>query len=163
MSNLEKYGVEYVLQVQTIRDKGMETSLTRYGVKYPLQNIEIFKKSQNNSVSYTDYTLPSGKTVKLQGYEKYAMDILLKQYKEDEIKSDRQDMPEIWYEHSSKKKRYFTDFYIPKDNLIIEVKSIYTYQKDLIKNICKALFTRKFGYKFEFWIIDKQGKILYVI
>jgi len=65
-------------------------------------------------------------------------------------------MPEIKYFLNNKEKRYYPDILIKSENLIIEVKSDYTYKKDLIKNILKALATRKLGYDFEFWIYDKD-------
>lgn len=48
------------------------------------------------------------------------------------------------------------DIWIKYENRIIEVKSYYTYKKDLIKNIMKALATRKLNYNFEFWVYDKN-------
>jgi hypothetical protein len=129
-TNLLKYGYKNAAQSPDVELKRL-TNIEKYGVEHPNQVGEFFEKQLESANKYKEYTLPSGKIVKLQGYEKYAMDIL--------IKSDRQEMPEIWYEHSGKKKRYFTDFYIPKDNLIIEVKSII-----LIKGILLRTFVRHY-------------------
>jgi len=52
-------------------------------------------------------------------------------------------------------KYYFPD--IPHKNLIIEVKSTWTYQKEEEKNQIKAAATRVHGYEFEFWIFDLKG------
>lgn len=42
-----------------------------------------------------------------------------------------------------------------------DVKSDYTYKRELIKNIMKALATRKLSYNFEFWIYDnKMSKLI---
>lgn len=38
---------------------------------------------------------------------------------------------------------------------------MYTYNKELIKNIMKALATRKLRYNFEFWIYTKEAKNTY--
>lgn len=38
-----------------------------------------------NGYKYKEYTLPSGEIVKCQGYENFALDILLKTYKEKDI------------------------------------------------------------------------------
>ena len=65
-------------------------------------------------------------------------------------------MPEIKYFLNGKQKRYYPDIWIKSENIIIEVKSDYTYKKDLIKNILKALATRKLNYNFEFWVYDKN-------
>jgi len=39
--------------------------------------------------------MPSGDIRKVQGYEPFALDILVKKYKEDDIKTDRKDIPRI--------------------------------------------------------------------
>ena len=48
-----------------------------------------------------------------------------------------------------KKHRYFPDFYIPKDNLIIEVKSTFTYNKELEKNLLKEQCVKDAGFKYK--------------
>jgi len=96
---------------------------------------------------------------KVQGYENRALDILLKEYSEDEILTDRKDVPEIWYiGEDNKKHRYYTDIYIPKDNLIIEVKSTWTYSDKhdpakLDKNVRKQIGSVIAGYNFKFMIL----------
>ena len=60
-------------------------------------------------------------------------------------------MPEIWYYNpkDNRKHRYIPDIWIPKDNLIIEVKSIYTYNKYIEKNNLKkdAVLSNGFNYQ----------------
>lgn len=60
------------------------------------------------------------------------------------------------YIQDNKEHKYFPDFYIKSKNLIIEVKSEWTYKILLIKNILKALAVRKAGYNFEFWIYTRN-------
>jgi hypothetical protein len=47
------------------------------------------------------------------------------------------------------------DFYLEKLNLIIEIKSSYTYNYDLEKNLSKEKFSKLNGYNFLF-LIDKD-------
>lgn len=115
-----------------------------------------FERSSETSKSFKDYKTPSGDIRRIQGYENIALDELLKNFNENEILTDNKDMPKIIY-YLDKERRYFTDIYIPKHNKIIEVKSTYTYKKDLIKNIMKAFAARKLGYDFEFWIYNQKG------
>lgn len=61
-------------------------------------------------------------------------------------------MPKISYKLNQKEFKYYPDIYIKSENKIIEVKSSWTYEKNLVKNILKALATMKLGYSFEFWI-----------
>jgi hypothetical protein len=112
---------------------------------------------------YKDYELPSGKNIRIQGYEHIALDELVNNYKEDDILTSRKDMPEIYYNFQYilednkvifKKHRYYPDIYIKSENKMIEVKSYYTYKLNLIQNIHKALATRKLGYDFQIWIIN---------
>ena len=44
-TNFEKYGSEYVGQVQEFKDKIKETNLERYGVEHPAQNQDVMKKT----------------------------------------------------------------------------------------------------------------------
>ena len=159
---LDRYGVEYTLQVPEIRDKGKKTMIEKYGVEYPMQNIDIFERSVYKSKSVKKYTMPSGTEVNIQGYENFALDILLKEFKEDEILNLRTDMPVIKYQFKNVNRVYFPDIYIPKINKIIEVKCLWTYKVDLIKNIIKSIYTRKLGYDYEIWIFDKK-KLLHII
>jgi hypothetical protein len=134
LTHQEKLGVDNPMQSILVREKSKNTSMERYGVEHPGQNPEIHEKMQK--YRWYDVTLPSGKTVKLQGYERYYIFDLLKKYNEKEIIVLRKDMPEIWWiDDYEKKHRYFADFYIPKDNLLIDVKSMYTYslKRDKIK------------------------------
>jgi len=60
-------------------------------------------------------------------------------------------MPEFWYDN--KKHRYYPDFYVPKDNLIIEVKSGYTLNKNRKRNDMKFESVKNAGYNFKLMII----------
>jgi len=150
-TNIKKYGEEFPFL------KMKETCLEKYGFEYACQNPEISEKVLKHSTK--KYILPSGKETYIQGYENYALDILLKEFTEDEILNSRTDMPVIRYQHKNVNRRYFPDIYIPKINKIIEVKSTWTYKRDLIKNIIKAIYTRKLGYDYEVWIFDKNKLI----
>lgn len=78
-----------------------------------------------NTGSVKKYTLPSGEIVPLRGYEPQFLDHVFKHklLSEDEIIYE---VSHVKYELSGKIRRYFPDFYIPKWNLIIEIKSSFT-------------------------------------
>lgn len=115
------------------------------------------EKAQKNSKKYKEYTMPSGAIRNVQGYEPFALDILNKLYTEDEIKTDRKDVPRIKYTANDKCRYYFPDIYIPSKNMIIEVKSTWTYKckQDNIKE--KAEATIAAGYTYEIWVFDRNG------
>ena len=130
-------------------DKKVATHLKNFGVDYPAQHLETFEKQQKNKYKRKEIELPSGKVVKLQGNEPFTLlNELLIKYDESEIIMGNKNMPEIWYDFENKKHRYFPDFYIPKENLIIEVKSEYTLQKQWDKNQAKFQAVKDAGFNF---------------
>jgi len=164
---LSNFGVDHPSQSVDVREKSKETTLENYGVENPSQSpiIKQLKKktmmknygvpnpiylTTRNGYKYHLYEMPSGKIIKLQGYEPKLMDNLLLTYSEDDILYEKQDMPEIWYLSSENNTwhRYYPDFYIPKENLVLEVKSEYTYKANLQMNIDKKEATICLGYNY---------------
>ncbi len=126
--------------------------IEKYGVKYPSQNPEISERQQKGSYKLKEYKLPSGKIIKIQGYENLALDELLKYYNESDIITSRELMPELFYNQNNKTRRYFPDIYIPKENLIIEVKSEYILNLKLEEFIFKQKCTIDKGFDFQLLI-----------
>jgi hypothetical protein len=126
-----------------------ETMLEKYGVEHSMHVPEIAEKAFLNSHKWKIYTLPSGKEIKVQGYENFALDELLSAYSEDEILHSRSDMPEIFYLDNDRKRRYYPDFYVPSENLVVEVKSDYTLNADFDVFEMKKRATEELGFKFQ--------------
>jgi hypothetical protein len=154
---IERYGVENIAQSSEVREKIKQTCLERYGVEYSSQSQEIQEKTQKNAKKYKEYTMPSGTIRKVQGYEPFALDELIKLYDESDIITDRKEIPRITYNINDKKRYYFPDIYISTQNKIIEVKSTWTYKskQDSIEE--KASATKSAGYIYEIWIYDSKG------
>ena len=152
---IEKYG-GHPMHNEIVKGKVKETCLERYGC-HPAQRPEIQEQIQKSGKTYKCYTMPSGELRQIQGYEHFALDILVKEYTEEHIKSNRRDVPRILYEYNNKQKYYFPDIYLPHMNLIIEVKSTWIYKKEEEKNQIKAAAARAQGYQFEFWIFNNKG------
>jgi len=57
-----------------------------------------------------------------------------------------------WDSQLNKERTAIPDFYLPDENLIIEIKSNYTYNKTNIKNKVKAY--KKLGYSFKLELFD---------
>lgn len=151
----EKYG-GFPAQSKEIQEKIKQTNLEKYGC-HPSQTNEVIEKINKKSKSYKKYKMPSGIERNVQGYEPYALDILLKEYTEEQIKTDRKDIPRIKYTYNNIDKYYFPDIYIPDKKLIIEVKSKWTYSLDLDKNLSKKQATIEAGYSYEFWCFNNKG------
>lgn len=147
-TNLEKYGCEHNMQNTTIRSKAIATWVEKYGVGNPLQNANIFEKSQKRMFRRKEYKWKTGEISIVQGNEPIVLtELEEKGYSFSDVRTDQKDMPEIWYEFEEKNKRYYSDIYIPKENLLIEVKSEYTIRCDVEKNTAKFDATRQLGYE----------------
>lgn len=57
--SLDKYGVEYTLQAKEVRERGEQTMLKKYGVRHPLQSDEIMRKMTQSF--YEHGTVPTSK------------------------------------------------------------------------------------------------------
>jgi hypothetical protein len=147
---LEKYGFDNPSKSDIIKIKKEETTLLNYGVKNPSQSLEIFEKSQI-----------SGKKIKLHEcglmyrgtYEKDFLDFCVSNNIEVEkgITLD--------YIYNGVKKYYHSDFFIPKLNMICEIKSSYYYDLYKDRNESKKEFTISKGYNFMFIINKNYEKI----
>ena len=158
-TNLENLGVEYPGSSKKVQDKMKESNLEKHGYENAMQNIDIFIKQQESSYKLKEYIFPSGKIIKCQGYEPFTLDILLQTYNEESIIIETHLIPKIKYELDGTKHYYFPDIFLPNENKIIEVKSDYTYNALLEKNLAKRKATLDNGYLFEFWIFDKNKNL----
>jgi len=167
----EKYGVDYPQQNAEIRERTNQTNLKKYGqrgfnpikvketmnekygVDYPLQNIDIFEKCQKAQTKaqfkYKEKILPSGRKIFYQGYEGYVIDYILQSnlVNEEDIENERFLVPVIPYIFENKKRKYFPDIFIKSKNMLIEVKSNYTYAKDINKNLAKQNAAKQLGFR----------------
>lgn len=160
-----KYGVKHYFITDEFKEKTCKTNILKYGVPHHSQNSVISELILKNSYMTKQYTFPSGKIINYQGYENFAFDELinLEKISEDDILTNRQDVPEIWYkDKTGKLRRHFVDIYIKSQNRCIEVKSTWTNQE---KN---NVFEKKhsainLGYNYEIWIFDRNGNKLEVL
>jgi hypothetical protein len=173
---LEKYGVDNISKLESIKLKKEETMfrnygrtnnmgvnceimaknmVNKYGVKWSAHLQHLADDMQFNRFKKRNLLItPSGKRIFLQGYEVNAYNILIDEgYMEDDILYRKIDMPKIMYHFEDKERRYYPDFYIKSNNLIIEVKCKYTYEIDKEKNDTKFLFTKKLGYNHRLMIL----------
>jgi very-short-patch-repair endonuclease len=129
-----------------MKEKTKETNLKNLGVENPMQNLEIHKKAElsGKKIKYFNDNIYYRGT-----YEKDFLDLCFKHnINVENIKGFK-------YQYIDKQKIYFPDFYLPDYNLIIEIKSDYTYNKELEKNLLKESAMIDYGYNFLF-IINKN-------
>lgn len=142
------------------REKYVETCTERFGSANPSQNATVHAKKMKSTYRTREFTFPSGKVVRLKGYEPKAVEELLKTYHESEIITETELIPVIpYFENDGSSHVYFPDIYIPKDNLLVEVKSQYTYNGFIgwyNTNKLKEAASISEGYNFKFMIMSKK-------
>jgi len=140
-TKLEKYGSE-TFNNQKKKEK---TCLNKYGVRHTNQFPEIWNKIQKNSFKTSTYN-----GILYQG--SYELDFLIFCNKNNIIVERG---PAIPYNVNNNTKIYHSDFFIRDKNLIVEIKSTYTYKNNIKINFFKKESCEKLGYNFVF-IIDKN-------
>lgn len=145
---MEKYGVDNVLKSDIVRNNIKKTCLLKYGVENASQCPEIFSKQQKSRFEINNF---NDTDIYYQGT--YEHDFLEKYY--NAYKIEKATPIEYFYDGSIRV--YYPDFFLPEYNLIVEIKSIYTFEKYLNKNTAKKEKCIELGYNFIF-IIDKDYK-----
>ena len=186
---LEKYGDEYVINSQYTRNKikeklGVERPqyLDNYGeicrnsyiknhghefkhTEETIERIKATKIEKYGSVMaatsrYREYTFPSGKVVKIQGYEDVALTKLLETYDENDLIVGRKNIEKICgsflYLNPDNQREhiYYPDIFVKPEDKFIEVKSPFTYKAHERINALKRQCVIDRGFCFEFWIIQ---------
>ena len=119
---------------------------------------EIHSKKKKTSFSTKEYEFKTGEIEFVQGYEPFALKILEERgYNYEDIKIE---YIGINYIFNKKKCIHLPDIYIPKENIIIEVKSTRTYDLHKERNIQKQLYAMAQGYIYYFWIFDYKGNLI---
>lgn len=119
--------------------------------------ISAMQKVASSAFKFKNFTMPSGAIRRVQGYEPWAMNLLLETFPEHQIETLAGSDFNIPYTFEQKRRRYFPDIKVL--NRIIEVKSDYTFAKELDKNFAKMLATVAEGYEFEFWVFSQKGTL----
>ena len=148
-TNIKLFGCASSFGNKNIQEKSKKSMIANYGVEFPIQNPEIYNKMVKSSYKFKEYKWKTGEISLVQGYELIVLKELEdKGYSFDMILTDSIDMPEIWYNFDNNLHRYYPDFYIPKENLIIEVKSEWTLKLHGDKNQAKFEATKSLGFDF---------------
>lgn len=165
----QKLGVEYSWQSSKILKKCRETLFEHTGYNFPAQDPSILNQILSTKIKkygdylipmakYKEYQMPSGKIVKVQGNENYALNILLKTYDEDDIIIGRKNIENeigkiVYLGPDNKSHMYYPDIYIKSNNKIYEIKSQFTYNVHKTINELKKQAVLDKQIDFEFIII----------
>jgi hypothetical protein len=146
----DRYGVDNVFKSAFIKQKIKNTLIEKYGVDNPMKFLAFFEKAQKSSIKKLKYD----KSITYQG--SYELDFINYCISKN-IKIENG--PVIDYIHYNLNRKYYSDFYLPDYNLIIEIKSSWTFKRDYDENISKEIYSKSSGFNFIF-IIDKDYSIL---
>ncbi|ADB04136.1 Csr/MutH/archaeal HJR family nuclease [Marseillevirus marseillevirus] len=159
-----KFGVDYPMQNEEVKGKTVASNLERFGERNAMQNSEILEKQQRAAFRYKTYTFPSGRQMDYQGYEHFAIDLLLKRgIPEENIHNPLKKGIRIPYTFKEKNRLYNPDIFVDSLNLLVEVKSSWTYKgKKEYKELClfKLSACREQGYKTLLLVFSESGEIL---
>ncbi len=158
---LERYGVDHISKSKDIQSIKRQSCMNKYGVEFPMQYPEFSEKACKNSFLMKKYVLPSGKIIKVQGYEPFALkDIInIDKIDENDIITGCKNVPTIWYNDlQGNKHRHFVDIFIPSQNKCIEVKSNWTVKLNNV--FLKQKAAKELGYNYEIWVYDNKGNII---
>lgn len=158
---LEKYGVSNPALSSELMEKANKTREQKFGNSNMFKTshfVEETKKSnmlkygtEHSPANYNlkEYIWKTGEKIMVQGNEPIVLEELENMgYKFTDILTERKDMPKIHYIFNGIEHRYYPDFYIPSENLIIEVKSEWTLKAQLEKNLKKFDAVEKMGFNF---------------
>jgi hypothetical protein len=144
----------------TIGRKIKDTNLQRYGTEIPMHNEELFIKQKVACFKMKDYTLPSGRIVKVQGYEPFALNMLMSHYGEADVVVSRRDLPKFFYTIDGKLHKYYPDVYVKSTNTIVEVKSMWTSTKNVEVDKLKMESVINNGCNFRRLIFNGKGELI---
>lgn len=137
--------------------------IENYGTKHPSHNTHYFLNKQKSGFKYKNYTLDGVSFSRLQGYEPYGILYIVKTLgiqPKNIITGRNENIPEIYYTLNGKKSRYYPDIYVEDINTIFEIKSNYTYNQYLDRNIAKKEAAIKLGYTHITLIFDRKGNLI---
>lgn len=141
-TSLKKYGVEYPSSCPSIKRKIAETNLKRYGIECPVIRSSPYK--------FKEFKWKTGEVSLVQGYEPIVLKELEdKGYTYEEVVTGPNRVPTIPYIFEGEEHLYFPDIFIPKENLVIEVKSDYTLNINYEKNQAKFSAVKSQGFDFQ--------------
>lgn len=139
-------------------NKTIQTNRTPERKQEIVENIQKAKRGKSKRKLFT---FPSGNIVSVQGYEPWALELLLKNgIDETDITVNFEEMPKTVYFFKEKQRRYFPDIYIKSQNKIIEVKSTYIFIKDYEQNLAKYFRCKSLGIEMEFYIFEDNKQLV---
>jgi hypothetical protein len=169
-TTLKRYGVENAFQAERFKEKSKRTMLRRYGAEHNMQVPEFFEANQNSRHKRHKIEV-KGKIFSYQGYEHYALKILVNQLgiPVDHLTTRPKHQHKVWWgrakeDPKSKGHRYYTDIRIKHrgKDISIEVKCLYTLGfynlQEFLGVKAKAKAAYDAGVDLRVWVVDPKTK-----
>ena len=125
LTNLERRGCKRPMQDKNVIEKYKQTMKENHGVEWPMQCPEIFERAQQNSYRGEWYKGFFCRSNNEKDFLEYCVQCDIFKLI---TKFPNRKYP-LWYKVNNEidYHKYYPDFFIPKHNIIIEIKSFYTY------------------------------------
>ena len=137
---MREHGVPHYFMLEKVKAKMRKTLFKKYGYENCMQNEAVFLRNQKSGCQAKPYkNLYYRGSFELDFLEKYHSNLNIRQG----LSFD--------YTYKDKKQKYFSDFYLPEFNLIIEIKNSYAYNKH--KKIIHAKKAAVLAAKYNFVMI----------
>jgi len=135
------------------------TCTDKYGVRNVSQVPEIFEKIQDSTAN-KPFVFPSGRTVVVRGWEPLALKVLNETFHEDDIMvKATEGVPQIKYNMEDRQHVYFPDFFIQSIETIVEVKTLYTFDRNELQNVAKFNAVTASGYGLKLMVYDSNAQL----
>ena len=123
-SMIKNHGVDHNFKIDEIQNKISQTNLEKYGVKRPAQDPDIMNRIMNSRHIKT-IKYPGTDLVYMSSFEKYFLDLIKDKNQLHRISQGLS----FYYKIDGKTHLYKSDFYVADLDLIIEIKSEWTYNE----------------------------------
>ncbi len=153
VTNLKTYGFPSSNSDKTVREKRSDSL-----IKHLQDPTNMKRRLDKRFKTYT--TILDGKTFETQGYEKYFLNDLKRFNLES--KDIVVPAPIVKYDFSGKRRTYHADFYIPKTNTLVEIKSEWTLAANESQTLSKLAASQKSGFRTLLLVYSEKGELLAV-
>lgn len=138
---IARYGVENAISIPGSKDKVRATCIAKYGVRSAAQ------RSRSTHGKWKTVVI-EGKKFRVQGYEDVFLERSLEfGFPQESLTQGKNNCPTIpWTDSNGIERVYFPDFFVRDRNLLIEIKSSWTFENNKESALAKLDAAKKLGY-----------------
>lgn len=136
-----------------------QKNFDKFGVGSAMHVPEFFTKQNKNRYKFKTATINGVLFENLQGFEEIGIRRLIDVHNinvSDIIAGRAGDIPRVWYDDNNVKRMYYPDIFVPSHNLLIEVKSVFTFEKTIVTTFAKQAASKAAGFDHIIMIFDSK-------